>query len=367
MIKILFLIFSYSMGGGAEALLTSIANNLDPDKYDVSIREIYHFDIKTEPVNPNVHVLPPMEPIETPEHRSKKYQIYNTPELLIDKYVKGDFDVYISFNYQKPTFLLPKGTKNISWIHGDVYDLAVPEELREKNRQEIAFQNVQKIVSICDITTQSLIDLFPKHADKIVQIPNGIDIDRVERLSKEHTEIKLKENAIIYIGRFEEGKDPVRLVRILKRVHQEQNNVHLYYMGKGDLEREIIDTARNMGLQNYVHILGYHQNPFPIIEQANVNVFMSKSEGFGLGIAEGLCLGIPFVGMDVGALKEMSDDGVCGTIIESDQQAAAAIIGYLNNSSFDLSERCKKSVHRFGLKKYIKNIENLRGFVYSCG
>ena len=45
MIKILFLIFSYSMGGGAEALLTSIVNNLNPQKYDISIREIYHYDV----------------------------------------------------------------------------------------------------------------------------------------------------------------------------------------------------------------------------------------------------------------------------------------------------------------------------------
>ena len=48
MVKILFLIFSYSMGGGAESLLTNIVNNLNSQKYDISIREIYHYDIKTD-------------------------------------------------------------------------------------------------------------------------------------------------------------------------------------------------------------------------------------------------------------------------------------------------------------------------------
>ncbi len=359
MIKILFLIFSYSMGGGAEALLTSIVNNLNPQKYDISIREIYHYDVKTEPTNSNVHVLEPMKAVPTPENRSQKWQIYNSPEVLINAYVKGDYDLYISFNYQKPTFLLPKGTKNIAWIHSDVYDLADPEVKREKDRQEVAFQNVAKIVSICDITTQSLIDLFPSHADKIVQIWNGVDIDQIKHKGSDTTEIKLEEYSIIFVGRLEERKDPVRLIHILNIIHQTLPDVHLYYLGKGELDQEIYSTAKQLDLENNVHLLGYHQNPFPIIAQAKVNVFLSKTEGFGLGIAEGLCLGIPFVGTDVGALRELSNNGKCGKIVQSDHEAASEITRLLSIDKENISIECKKSVERFGMANYISKIEDL--------
>lgn len=357
--KILFLIFTYSMGGGAEALLTNIVNKLNPEKYDISIREIYHFDVKEEQVNSNVHVLPCMEPVETPEHRSKKYQIYNTPELLINKYVKGDYDLYVSFNYQKPTFLLPKGTKNISWIHTDVYDLAAPEELREKNRQEVAFQNVQKIVSICDITTQSLIDLFPNHAHKIVQIYNGVDDEKVRRKALEKTEVRIEHPAMIFVGRLEERKDPIRLVEILDLIHKNNVLMHLYYLGQGELYNGILELAKEKNLLQYVHMLGYHENPFPIMAQCDVNIFLSKTEGFGLGVAEGLCLGIPFVGTDVGALKALANGEKCGRIIATNEEASKAVIDLLNADKKSIREECVKSVKRFDMKTYINKIEAL--------
>lgn len=357
--KILFLIFTYSMGGGAEALLTNIVNHLNPEKYDISIREIYHFDVKEEKVNDNVHVLPCMEPVETPEHRSKKYQIYNTPELLINKYVKGDYDLYISFNYQKPTFLLPKGTKNISWIHTDVYDLAAPDELREKNRQEVAFQNVQKIVSISDITTQSLINLFPNHAQKIVQIPNGLELEEVRKGAAADTQVRIEKESMVFVGRLEDRKDPVRLVGILKQLHEKGRKVHLYYLGQGELDKEIMEKTEEKELSAYVHLLGYHQNPFPILVQCSVNIFLSKTEGFGLGVAEGLALGVPFVGTDVGALKDLANEEKAGRIVSTDEEAANAVIELLDKDKEEIRRECFESVERYDMKNYIKRVEAL--------
>ena len=73
--KILFIIWSYTYGGGAEALLTSIVNHLNPEKYDISIIEYEHADYKVEPVNENIHILPPIEAVETPDRQKKGYQV----------------------------------------------------------------------------------------------------------------------------------------------------------------------------------------------------------------------------------------------------------------------------------------------------
>ena len=35
--KVLFYLWSFSLGGGAEKILATIVNNLDPDKYDIDI------------------------------------------------------------------------------------------------------------------------------------------------------------------------------------------------------------------------------------------------------------------------------------------------------------------------------------------
>ena len=39
--KVLFIIWSFSYGGGAEKILANIVNNLDYEKYDIDVRKIF--------------------------------------------------------------------------------------------------------------------------------------------------------------------------------------------------------------------------------------------------------------------------------------------------------------------------------------
>ncbi len=357
--KILFIIWSYTYGGGAEALLTTIVNHLNPEKYDISIIEYQHGEIKTEPVNSNIHVLPYIQAIETPENYSKSYQIQNMPEILRDTYIKRDYDLYVSFNYQIPTFLLPKGTKNIAWIHSDVYDLAEKQELRQRKRQDIAFDKVKKIVAISDLTEKSIKDLFPDHVDKVVKIYNGVDIDRVRKKSLESTTVNLKGISLLFIGRLEKRKDPVRLVNVLKLVHEKGLYVHLYYMGKGIEERNILERAEELNLSEFVHLIGYHQNPFPIIKQCDVVCLLSKTEGFSMCLLESVALGKPFVATRIGGAEELSNSQQCGRIIETNAEAAEAICELLEKDKKEIGIECQKSIERFELNHYIEQIEDL--------
>jgi glycosyltransferase involved in cell wall biosynthesis len=357
--KILFIIWSYTYGGGAEALLTTIANNLNRDKYDVSIIEYRHADIKVEPVNDYVHVLPPIEAVPTPENYSKTYQLYNTPEVLINTYIKKDFDLYVSFNYQIPSFLLPKGTKNIAWIHSDVYDLADEKVLRERVRQDIAFDNVKKIVAISDNTEKSIEDLFPRHIDKVVKIYNGIDIKHVREMATGCTPIKLESPSILIIGRLEERKDPLRAIDIIKTVRAKYPDVHLYYLGDGDLAGEINQQAEEKGVGNYIHLLGYQTNPYPIIKQADVVCMTSKSEGFSMALLEAVALGIPFVSTKVGGAVELSNGQKCGRVFDTDDGAVSAICELLQADKEKIKPECSRSIERFSLKNYISQIEDL--------
>ena len=76
MIKVLFIIGSYSKGGGAEKLLTMIVNHLNPNRFDISILEIIHDDIKIEPTNDNVCILPYIMRTDDPERKRKMYSFY---------------------------------------------------------------------------------------------------------------------------------------------------------------------------------------------------------------------------------------------------------------------------------------------------
>ena len=59
-LKLLFITYTHSNGGGAEKVLTTLVNNLDSEKYDISIFEIVRYDVKQEPLNKNIRLLPPL-------------------------------------------------------------------------------------------------------------------------------------------------------------------------------------------------------------------------------------------------------------------------------------------------------------------
>ena len=357
--KILFIIWSYTYGGGSEALLTMIVNHLNPKKYDISILEYEHSDVKIEPVNSNICVLPPIEKIETPDRQKKGYQVYNTPEVLIQQYVKGNYDLYVSFNYQIPTFLLPSNTKNIAWIHGDVYDLANDTAKREWMLQDKAFDKVKKIVAITEFTERSLSELFPRHKDKIIKIYNGIDLSDVRGKAKQKAEIILNENSIISVARLDENKDPLRLLRIFKRVHQVREEVQLYYIGEGMLRKRLQQEIEKQGLEGCVHLLGYITNPYPVMGQAKVLCLMSKAEGLPLCVMEALALDVPFVSTAVGGCGTLSNEQRCGKLISTDEQAVKAILELLDMKREQVKRECRKSIERFALETYISRIEDL--------
>ena len=198
--KVLFIIWSHSFGGGAEALLTTIVNHLNPQKYKIGIIEIYNANIKKEPVDSHIKVYDSITWEGDKEYRKKVYNIYNAPDEIIMRYIPSDYDLYVSFNYQLPSFLLPSGTRNIAWIHGAVFDLAENGVERYRVLQSRAFDKVQKIISISDVTTRSIRELFPNQADKIVEVYNSVNVKKIrEKESRNLATDSLKKPQIILI------------------------------------------------------------------------------------------------------------------------------------------------------------------------
>ncbi|MDE7177477.1 MAG: glycosyltransferase [Lachnospiraceae bacterium] len=357
--KVLFIIWSHSFGGGAEALLTTIVNQLNPQKYEIGIIEIYRANIKKEPVNSNIKVYDSITWKGDPEYRKKIYYIYNAPDEMIRRYIPSDYDLYVSFNYQLPSFLLPNGTRNIAWIHGAIFDLSENGMEQYRFLQSRAFEKVKKIISISDVTTKSIQELFPHYADKIVEVYNSININTVREKAQDPAATILNHPAVIYVGRFDENKNPIRMVDIFNSVAREVENIHLYFLGKGELESEVRKKVSEYGLQEQVHFLGYMENPFPVIKQADVCCMTSKSEGFPMSLLESVALHVPFVSTEVGGARILTNEGRCGRVCRTNEEAVVGITEILGTSKELLAKECEKSISRFDLEVYISRIERL--------
>lgn len=358
--KVLFVIWSFSMGGGAEKILANILNQIDLTKYDVDVLEYIKFDIKNEMIPENINRLSPILNY-TKNNKYKRflmdYLVKHCPKLIRKIFLNKKYDIEISFNEQIPCFLLDNKTKTFCWIHGDISHLKKYKHLYKKQKK--VFRNCQNIISISENTYQSIVSTFPSIKDKILIIYNGFDFDKMNKLSQMQCSIKVEEYSLLFIGRLEDGKNPLDTIKCLKRLHEINCPFHLYVLGQGELLEKMKSLTKRLSLEKYVHYEGYVENPFPIIKQATAILSFSRSEGFPTIFVEGLALGVPFISTYVGGVKELSNNGKCGKIVSSIDEATKILkIVYSQKLKFNRKD-CINHVSKFTIDNQIKQLEKL--------
>lgn len=365
--KILFIIWSFSYGGGAEKILSNIVNNLDKEKYDIDILEYYYIDIKKEKINDNINLLPPIIDVKNRKllNRIKNtivsFLITRCPKLIRKIYLNKTYDVEIAFNYMIPTFLLnDKSKKKISWMHGAIYD--IKNKKKEFRLQKKALINVDNIVAISNRTYDSIIDLYPEFKNKTTIINNGFEFDKILEFSKNKTEENITEGVdILFCGRLDSNKNPLKMLEILNIIKEKGYNYTLGYLGTGELLDKVKEKVHKFGLENNVKMFGYQNNPYSYMDNCKLICMTSYSEGFPTVIIEGMTLGKPFISTSVAGVDEMSDNYKCGFIEDDINDYSDKIIELLNNKELYrvMSDHCKKYVKKFSMKNQINKLEEL--------
>jgi glycosyltransferase involved in cell wall biosynthesis len=134
-----------------------------------------------------------------------------------------------------------------------------------------------------------------------------IYINLVPFQSLVHTPHPRFEKTILWIGRFEREKDPLRALAILAYVRAQGISAGLILLGAGSLEPELREKARE--LEPYVEFPGW-QNPLIYLAYADVVISTSLHESYGVSIIEALSAGVPVVSPDYGSAKS------AGAIVE---------------------------------------------------
>lgn len=358
--NILFIIYSYSLGGGAEKVLTSIVNHLDAQKYSIDILEYAQYNFHTEQSAPNVHLL---EPIVSMQRDGKIKRLWKNIQVFSVSYFlktrRKHYDLEISFNGQIPTFLLSGKTPAVAWIHGDIYDLKQRPYFRWLQRR--ALRRVSQIVAISENTRNSICFVYPEFANKTRLIYNGFDLEQIRLRSQIESEISIQQPAVAFVGRLDENKNPIVLLKAVKKLRSEGKTVYLYYLGQGELQKTLQAKITEEHLERQVFLLGYQTNPYPVVAKCGAVCMMSKSEGFPTVFAEGMALGVPFISTPVGGVTELSNGGACGVIVHNEEECAQALGRVLFDTTVHsrMKKNCLKHIERFSLKNQIAAIEQM--------
>ena len=189
-----------------------------------------------------------------------------------------------------------------------------------------------------------LIDSFGAEAKKLSLIPNGVDLVQVLEAASTYQEMPPKDRPwILTACRLSPQKDFLTLLRAFSLIVQDQLAT-LIIVGEGESRTMIESWIQEMGLQDHVVLLGFQENPFPMMAQADVLVLSSFYEGFGVSIIEGFALGIPQVVSNCpSGPADLIQEGVNGFLVEIGdwEGMAARCLDILKDPN--LSQRIKEA------------------------
>ena len=182
-------------------------------------------------------------------------------------------------------------SKKIVWIRGSIgnYDYNRTNDSNLQNllkkqyeKQNEIFYKYDKVVLVSDYVYDDFVNIFNEHKNKAIKIYNSVDPDEVRRKSLQEINIDIPktENLIINVGRLKEVKNQRLLIDAMKIVVERVKDAVLLIIGEGSLFSELQDYINKNNLTNHVKLLGFFDNPYPIIKKGKLFCLSSISEGF---------------------------------------------------------------------------------------
>jgi glycosyltransferase involved in cell wall biosynthesis len=224
-----------------------------------------------------------------------------------------------------PDFVLPPalGARTLLTVH-DLSFVRCPETADPRLHRYLNVAVPESVVRADHIladsenTAQDLAELWNVPSDKISVLYPGVgsrfcpvaDATKLECVRRRYD---LPQHFIFAVGTLQPRKNYGRLIeafgRLLSATHDRSLSL-VVAGGKGWLYDSIFDSARRLGLQKEVVFVGYvDDNDLPALYSlAELFVFPSLYEGFGLPVLEAMACGTPVICSEASSLPEVAGD-----------------------------------------------------------
>jgi glycosyltransferase involved in cell wall biosynthesis len=268
------------------------------------------------------------------------------------------------------------GPKTVATYHGAL-ELAQSRGLRGTIQLGTVRRTADAVVVVCDFMGKMLQDIkFP--ARKVVRIYNGIQIERYEvptdgRLRRE-LGISNGTKIVGTVANLRQTKGYEFLVQAAGKVLAAAPDTR--FVAVGDINQEIakplFEATRQLGIQDRFHFLGFRKDIPELLNEFDVFVLASVSEGFPLVALEAMAASRPVVVTRSGGPQEIVDDGVNGLLVAPGDAGALAdkICELLADPgrALQLARSARSKVGRvFSIEKMIVSYEDLYERLLSGG
>lgn len=206
----------------------------------------------------------------------------------------------------------------LRWIAREANALSSKTFL-QKAADAVSFRIPYKIIALSSEIKSSLSTLLPFAREKIVLLPNAIQLPTFVRTQSKNT-VPL----ILSVGRLDRQKNPELLIVALGELARSGQVFTAILVGDGPLREVLAHQIRQEKLEGIVTLARHlpHGQVLELYKKADIFVSTSRWEGSPNVILEALSYGLPVVATSVGGTPDVITNEKQGLLIPSQSKAA---------------------------------------------
>ena len=175
---------------------------------------------------------------------------------------------------------------------------------------------VSKISNIIAVSLHVKNVISDMTQSQIYVIQNGIDFEDIHNVQP-HKSIEYP--SILFVGGLSKVKGIDTLLNAVPIIRKKILNLCVYIAGSGPEENKLKELVKELNIEENVNFLGYISGikKYSYYKSADVCVFPSIYEPFGIVLLEAMACGKPVVASNVGGIPFVVEEGKTGLLFES--------------------------------------------------
>jgi glycosyltransferase involved in cell wall biosynthesis len=196
-----------------------------------------------------------------------------------------------------------------------------PASLHMLLLDRLANHFTDKIISVSEEIRKSCINVQGVSSEKIITIPNAVDIERFHGLNsfdelRAHLGVSPSSALVGTVVRLVPEKRVDYLLKAARTVCNAVPQARFLIIGDGPLREELEGLASQLGLMpEYARFLGSRQDIPDLLLALDIFVLSSETEGLPVSMLEAMAASKPVIATRVGGIPQVIEDGFNGFLI----------------------------------------------------
>lgn len=339
----LAIVTRHMITGGVERALIAMLKRIDYSTVDIDLYvEQLGGDLFLEvPSQVQVHSLQSVQPGDFVSHPlCVLRKSWNRFKMKLHRYsyveqcrlasqmmlpIKKEYDVAISYHAPNtvPVFFVKdkmKARKKILWLHGDLDTNAGETKLLRKYHGQY-----DQVFAVSKNVWESYVKYHPSKREETHLFYNFVDVEGIRQKAEAGPKFQKdgRQYRVLTIGRLDPQKGLDIAIAACRKLLDRGLELVWYVCGEGAQRRELEQLIEKYKLEGHFILLGNQDNPYGYLQDCDLYVQPSRTEGYCTTTNEARMLSKPVITTDVSGAREQFINGETGWIVPIDEAAIA--------------------------------------------